>query len=149
MAFWNRQKRLRAERKMVQETTERQYLAGSMAKTAKAVMLLNTQWTASIYFDSTYFTVHDWRNIARPITWNFLSGSLRWKSLCEPTWYQKEVIIPADWKNSRIILFLERPHTETHGLTMLKWACKTRSPCRISSKSVNTLKREKQDYTHW
>ena len=28
-------------------------------------------------------------------------------------WYQKEVTIPSNWKNKRILLFLERPHIET------------------------------------
>ena len=40
----------------------------------------------------------------------FLTPARYYKGLA---WYSKEVTVPADWKGSRIVLFLERPHIES------------------------------------
>jgi hypothetical protein len=88
-------------------------LPASMAENRKGDdVTLNTQWTASIYDSSFFFypRLEKYRvqeNLKLPF---WLTPV---KYYVGAAWYQKEVIIPADWKNKRIVLFLERPHAET------------------------------------
>ena len=95
------------------QLTESIYLPGSMPEMLKGDKPnINTQWTASLY-DSSYFFnpyMEKYRveeNFKVPF---FLTPD---RYYVGPAWYQKEVTVPADWKNERIILFLERPHIET------------------------------------
>lgn len=88
-------------------------LPGSMTENRKGDdVTLDTQWTASIY-DSSFFynpRLAKYRvqeNLKLPF---WLTPV---KYYVGAAWYQKEVNIPSDWKGDRIILFLERPHTET------------------------------------
>ncbi|NLO71691.1 MAG: beta-glucuronidase [Porphyromonadaceae bacterium] len=89
------------------------YLPGSMAENRKGDdVTLNTQWTASIY-DSTFFFNPRLAKFRKPENLKLPFWLTPVKYYVGPAWYQKEVTIPADWKNSRVVLFLERPHTET------------------------------------
>lgn len=73
---------------------------------------IHTQWTGSLYDSSYYFNPYMEKfrteeNFKVPF---FLTPD---KHYIGVAWYQKDVIIPSDWKNERIVLFLERPHIET------------------------------------
>ena len=88
-------------------------LPGSMAENRKGDdVTINTQWTASIY-DSTFFFNPRLEKYRRQENLKLPFWLTPVKYYVGPAWYQKDVIIPADWKNSRVVLFLERPHTET------------------------------------
>ena len=89
------------------------YLPGSMAENRKGDdVTLNTQWTASIY-DSTFFFNPRLAKFRKPDNLKLPFWLSPVKYYAGAAWYQKEVVIPSDWKNSRVVLFLERPHTET------------------------------------
>lgn len=88
-------------------------LPGSMPQKLKGDdVSVQTQWTGSLY-DSSYFynpAMEKYRqdgNVKLPF---FLTPD---KHYIGVAWYQKDVIIPKDWKNERIVLYLERPHIET------------------------------------
>lgn len=89
------------------------YLPGSMTENRKGdEVTLHTQWTASIY-DSTFFfnprleRFRTQENLKLPF---WLTPV---KYYVGAAWYQKEVIVPSNWSKSRVLLYLERPHTET------------------------------------
>lgn len=100
------------ERWFSKKLTDNITLPGSMAENRKGDdVTLNTQWTASIYDSSFFFhpRLEKYRvqeNLKLPF---WLTPV---KYYVGAAWYQKEVTIPTDWKNKRIVLFLERPHTE-------------------------------------
>ena len=88
-------------------------LPGSMTENGKGdEVTLHTQWTASIY-DSTFFFNPRMEKYRRQDNLKLPFWLTPNKYYAGAAWYQKDVTIPADWKNSRIVLFLERPHTET------------------------------------
>ena len=88
-------------------------LPGSMAENGKGDdVTLHTQWTASIY-DSTFFSNPRMEKYRRPDNLKLPFWLTPNKYYAGAAWYQKDVTIPTGWKNSRIVLFLERPHTET------------------------------------
>lgn len=88
-------------------------LPGSMAENLKGDdITLKTKWTGTIYDSSYYFNpamakYREPGNIHIPF---WLTPN---KHYVGAAWYQKEVTIPADWKKKRIVLHLERAHTET------------------------------------
>ncbi|MEJ6980078.1 sugar-binding domain-containing protein [Pedobacter sp. P351] len=88
-------------------------LPGSMAENLKGDdITLKTKWTGTIYDSSFYFNpaMAKYRqpgNIHIPF---WLTPA---KHYVGAAWYQKQVTIPADWKKKRIVLYLERAHTET------------------------------------
>ncbi|MBC8052653.1 MAG: beta-glucuronidase [Sphingobacteriaceae bacterium] len=88
-------------------------LPGSMAGNLKGDdITLKTKWTGTIYDSSFYFNpamakYREPGNIHIPF---WLSPA---KHYVGPAWYQKQVEIPSNWKKKRIILHLERAHTET------------------------------------
>ncbi|VBB48019.1 conserved hypothetical protein [uncultured Paludibacter sp.] len=89
------------------------YLPGSMAENHKGDdVTLNTQWTASIY-DSTFFYNPRLNKFHQPNNLKLPFWLTPVKYYVGTAWYQKDIIISKEWKNSRVILFLERPHTET------------------------------------
>ena len=89
------------------------YLPGSMAENRKGDdVTLNTQWTASIY-DSTFFFNPRLEKYRQQEKLKLPFWLTPVKYYVGPAWYQKDVIIPADWKNDRVVLYLERPHYET------------------------------------
>lgn len=89
------------------------YLPGSMAENLKGdIPGLKTKWTGSLYDSSFYFNpaMEKYRkegNVKFPF---FLTPA---RHYIGAAWYSKEVVIPENWKNSRIELYLERAHTET------------------------------------
>jgi hypothetical protein len=88
-------------------------LPGSMAENLKGNNItLKTKWTGSIYDSSWYFNprMAKYRqpgNIKVPF---WLTPARHYTGAA---WYQKDVTIPANWKGQRIVLNLERAHTET------------------------------------
>lgn len=71
-----------------------------------------TQWTGSLYDSSFYFNPYMEKfrieeNFKAPF---FLTPDKRYVGVA---WYQKEVVIPANWKGERIVFYMERPHIET------------------------------------
>jgi hypothetical protein len=89
-------------------------LPGSMLENDKGdIVTVKTQWTGSLYDSSWYFNprmakYRETDNLKFPF---FLTPARHYVGAA---WYKKEVNIPENWRNKRIILFLERPHTETH-----------------------------------
>ncbi|UKT64207.1 exo-beta-1,4-galactosidase [Pedobacter mucosus] len=88
-------------------------LPGSMAENLKGDdITLKTKWTGSIY-DSSYFynpRLAKYRkadNLKIPF---WLTPAKHYTGVA---WYQKDVVIPTDWKGKRIVLSLEYPHSET------------------------------------
>ena len=79
------------------------YLPGSMPEMDKGDMPgINTQWTASLYDSSFFFNPYMDRfrkegNYKVPF---FLTPK---KHFIGAAWYNKEVVIPSNWKNERII----------------------------------------------
>ncbi|HMM02275.1 MULTISPECIES: sugar-binding domain-containing protein [unclassified Dysgonomonas] len=89
------------------------YLPGSMTENYKGDdVTLTTQWTASIY-DSSFFFNPRLEKFRNPDNLKLPFWLTPVKYYVGAAWYQKDVIIPADWKGERITLFLERPHTES------------------------------------
>lgn len=88
-------------------------LPGSMTAQNKGEEItLTTKWTGSIYDSSFYFSpaLEKFRqpgNIHIPFWLTPL------KYYTGAAWYQKEVVIPQNWTNKQITLFLERTHIET------------------------------------
>lgn len=88
-------------------------LPGSMLTNNKGnEVSVNTQWVSSLYDSSFYFNpyMEKYRvagNMKFPF---FLTPS---KHYVGTAWYEKTVNVPKEWKKSRILLYLERPHIET------------------------------------
>ncbi len=68
-----------------------------------------TPWVLSLY-DKNWFLREDYKNYAA-------AGNVKVPFLSQPpkhylgaAWYQKEIELPANWANKRVVLFLERPH---------------------------------------
>jgi hypothetical protein len=88
-------------------------LPGSMATNGKGdEVSLKTPWTGEIV-DKSYFTDKKYEKYRR-------TGNIKIPFWLKPVkyykgvaWYQKEVVIPAEWADKNIILFLERPHWES------------------------------------
>jgi hypothetical protein len=88
-------------------------LPGSMPENLRGdIPGLKTQWTGSLYDSSFYFNpaFAKYRQEGRVKFPFFLTPDRHYIGVA---WYRKEVVIPADWKNQRITLLLERPHTIT------------------------------------
>lgn len=89
------------------------YLPGSMTENRKGDdVTLRTQWTASIY-DSSFYYNPRLEKYRKPENLKLPFWLTPVKYYAGAAWYQKDVTIPADWKKQRVVLFLERPHTET------------------------------------
>ena len=89
------------------------YLPGSMTENRKGDdITLHTQWMGSIY-DSTFYSNPRLEKYRQPDNLKFPFWLTPVKYYAGAAWYQKDVVIPSDWKNNKIVLFLERPHTET------------------------------------
>lgn len=88
-------------------------LPGSMLENNKGnLVTLQTQWTGSIYDSSWYFNprMAKYRQGLRPKFPFWLTPR---KHYIGAAWYQRTFTIPKNWKNQRISLYLERPHTES------------------------------------
>lgn len=88
-------------------------LPGSMAENLKGDdITLKTKWTGSIY-DSSYFfhpRLEKYRQAGNLKIPFWLTPAKHYTGVA---WYQKDVEIPANWKDQRIVLSLEYPHSET------------------------------------
>jgi hypothetical protein len=92
------------------ETVE---LPGSMAGNLKGdEITLKTKWTGSIY-DSSYFYHPRLEKYRQPGNLKIPFWLTPAKHYTGAAWYQKDIEIPADWKDKRIVLSLEYPHSET------------------------------------
>ncbi len=88
-------------------------LPGSMATNNKGnEITLHTRWTGSIV-DRSWFTDEKYKKYRQP-------GNIRVPFWLQPekkytgaAWYRKTVIIPPEWGQKKITLFLERCHWET------------------------------------
>jgi hypothetical protein len=88
-------------------------LPGSMAENGKGdEVSLNTKWTGDIV-DRSYFTDSRYEKYRKP-------GNIKLPFWLKPVkyykgvaWYQKDIELPASWKDRNIVLFLERPHWES------------------------------------
>ena len=88
-------------------------LPGSMAENGKGdEVTLKTNWTGEIV-DRSYFTDKKYEKYRQP-------GNIKIPFWLKPVkyykgvaWYQKEVILPVEWNEKNVILYLERPHWET------------------------------------
>ena len=88
-------------------------LPGSMAENGKGdEVSLKTHWTGEIV-DKSYFTDKKYERYRQ-------TGNIKIPFWLKPVkyykgvaWYQKEVVLPAEWSDKNIILFLERPHWES------------------------------------
>ncbi|MGQ7944690.1 exo-beta-1,4-galactosidase [Flavobacterium sp. WC2509] len=87
-------------------------LPGSMTTNGKGNdITIKTEWTGSIYDSSFYFNPR-FKKYREPKP-KFPFWLTPKKRYVGAAWYQKEVIIPNNWQQKHISLFLERPHTET------------------------------------
>jgi len=92
---------------------ERISLPGSMAENLKGDdITLKTKWTGSIY-DSSYFFHPRLEKYRKPGNIKLPFWLTPAKHYTGAAWYQKDVEIPANWKDKRIVLSLEYPHSET------------------------------------
>lgn len=88
-------------------------LPGSMATNGKGFgITLKTKWVGNIrdtgwYKDPLFAPFHNPDNFRIPF---WLQPE---KKYTAASWYQKEIIIPEDWKNKNVFLNLERCHWET------------------------------------
>src|SRR5690606_39956823 len=88
-------------------------LPGSMAENGKGNdVSLNTQWTGQIV-DSSWFHDEKYATYRTPENLKIPFWLQPEKHFIGVAWYQKEVVIPAEWKGKHIELALERPHWET------------------------------------
>ncbi|MFM2291084.1 MAG: hypothetical protein RIS29_897, partial [Bacteroidota bacterium] len=98
------------ERWYLKQLTDSINLPGSMVENSKGHDLsLTTKFTGSIYDSSWFFNpkMEKYRrldNLKMPF---WLTQQKHYIGLA---WYQKDIIIPANWKNKHISLFLEHPH---------------------------------------
>ncbi len=88
-------------------------LPGSMAQNLLGDdITLETKWTGSIYDSSFYYNpkLEKFRQLGNIHIPFWLTPA---KHYVGAAWYQKEVRIPKNWEGRRIVLHLERAHTET------------------------------------
>ena len=96
-----------------QTLSDKVVLPGSMTTNGKGnEITLKTPWTGQIV-DSSYFKKPEYAKFREP-------GNIKIPFWLQPVkyykgaaWYQKEVIIPEDWKEQFVELFLERCHWES------------------------------------
>ncbi len=102
-----------SERWFTKNLAETVKLPASMLENNKGnKVTLTTPWTGSIYDSSWYFNPRMLKyrqpdNLKFPF---FLTPA---KHYIGAAWYQKDVEIPQNWANQRIVLYLERPHYES------------------------------------
>ncbi|MFG6687738.1 sugar-binding domain-containing protein [Mariniflexile sp. HNIBRBA6329] len=89
------------------------YLPGSMATNGKGdEVTVNTKFTGQI-IDSSFYKNPEYAKyrVAGNVKIPFWLQAVKY--YVGAAWYQKEVVIPTNWKNQSIELFLERCHWET------------------------------------
>lgn len=101
------------EKWFLQKFTTTVELPGSMAGNLKGDdITLKTKWTGTIYDSSFYFNPHlaKYRQADHLKLPFWLTPA---KHYLGAAWYKREVSIPKNWKEKKIVLFLERAHIET------------------------------------
>jgi hypothetical protein len=101
------------EKWFLKDLKEQITLPGSMTTNNKGNDIdLKTPWTGSIV-DSGYFKKPEYAKYRK-------KGNIKVPFWLQPVkyykgaaWYQKKVVIPANWKNKPVELYLERCHWET------------------------------------
>ncbi|HEY9173016.1 MAG TPA: sugar-binding domain-containing protein, partial [Verrucomicrobiae bacterium] len=73
---------------------------------------VDTKWTGGIV-DKSWFTAPEFAEYRKP-------GNVKVPFWLQPeryyagaAWFQRGIVIPAEWEGKRVVLFLERPHWET------------------------------------
>ena len=97
----------------LQDSGEFVMLPGSMLTNDKGMSVsVKTQWTGSLYDSSYYFNPYMERYRHE--------GDMKFPFFLTPerhyvgaAWYGRNIYVPRDWKDKRVMLFLERPHIET------------------------------------
>ncbi|MDE5996713.1 MAG: beta-glucuronidase [Muribaculaceae bacterium] len=88
-------------------------LPGSMLTNGKGHDVdTDTKWTGSLY-DMSYYYSDLYKPYREPGNIKFPFFLTPDKEYVGNAYYKKKVTIPADWKDRRVILHLERPHIET------------------------------------
>ncbi|MFC3560549.1 exo-beta-1,4-galactosidase [Pedobacter jamesrossensis] len=88
-------------------------LPGSMAENLKGDdITLKTKWTGSIY-DSSYYFHPRLEKYRKPGNLKIPFWLTPAKHYTGAAWYQKDVDIPANWQEKRVVLSLEYSHSET------------------------------------
>lgn len=101
------------ERWYDQELDDKIRLPGSMAGNGKGNDIrLDMEWTGSIYDSSWYFS-RGTEKYRKPDKLYFPMWLTPVKHYSGPAWYRREINIPESWKGRRLVLFLERVHTES------------------------------------
>ena len=92
------------------QLTDQIELPGSMITRNKGEEVgLHTKWTASIY-DSSFFFQPRLEKFRQPDNYKVPFWLTPQKYYVGAAWYQKEVMIPANWKGKPIRLYMERVH---------------------------------------
>jgi hypothetical protein len=100
------------EKWFTQKLKEKIDLPGSVSLAGKGDdITLKTEWTGSIYDSSFYFNPR-FKKYREPKP-KFPFWLTPKKRYVGAAWYQKEVVIPKNWKQKHVTLFLERTHTES------------------------------------
>jgi hypothetical protein len=93
--------------------TDSIFLPGSMPENNKGFKIgLNTQWTGSIY-DSSFYFDPKLEKYRKPDNFKIPFWLTPSKYYTGAAWYRKNIVIPKEWKNKKVFLYLERPHWET------------------------------------
>ncbi|WP_200940800.1 hypothetical protein [Sphingomonas sp. Leaf339] len=73
---------------------------------------VDTPWTGDMH-DHSFFTAANYAAYRKPghVKVPFFLQPDSWYR--GPAWYQRDIVIPADWNGKHVELFLERPHWET------------------------------------
>jgi len=88
-------------------------LPGSMTQNGKGDdVTLQTKWTGSIY-DSSFFFRPSMAKYRQPGNVKIPFWLTPVKHYVGVAWYQRAIVIPANWKGRNISLFLERSHIQT------------------------------------
>ncbi len=88
-------------------------LPGSLKENDKGYeVTADVKWTGSIYDSSWYFNPKMGK-YRQPGNVKFPFWLTPNKYYVGPAWYSKDIEVPSDWENKRIVLFLERAHFET------------------------------------
>ena len=73
---------------------------------------VDTKWTGG-FWNSAWFAEKKYEKYRQPGNIKISFWLQPTKHYVGPAWYQKNVVIPQNWKNKQITLFLERTHWET------------------------------------
>lgn len=102
-----------SEQWFAMDLSESVMLPGSMKENGKGeIPTLETAWTGTIYDSSFYFNPN-YEKYRQPGQIKFpfwLTPNLYYKGAA---WYRKNISIPENWKEQRVLLHLERPHWQT------------------------------------